>query len=115
VINGDFFLIFGLGIFLGAVVRSLLIRGRSKQPEFAAAVLTSVFSRYNELCLILAAVCIVLQLLSSRSYALIAITAGLVLILGVKLSIDSVIRNRERSGELRSLGKEGGKLDILHR
>jgi len=107
-----FFLIFGLGIFLGAVV---LIKERNKQPEFVAAVLTALFSRYNELCLILAAACIALQLSSSRSYSLIATTAGLVLILCLKLSIDSVIRKRERSGEVRGGGTEGGKLGMLHR
>jgi len=109
------FFIFGLGVFLVAGVRPLLLKGVERQPEFVGSVLTSIFSRYNAVSLVLAISCIIVQLLSSTSLLLMAASGGLAATLALKLPIDSVIRRRENSGHIRGVGTEGRKLDALHR
>ena len=109
------FFIFGLGVFLAAGVRPLLLKGVEIQPEFIRSVLTSIFSRYNSVSLVLAVSCIVVQLLSSTSLSLMAATVGLSAMLALKLPIDSVIRKREHAGQIRGFGTDGRKLDTLHR
>jgi hypothetical protein len=109
------FFIFGLGLFLGAGVRRLLLEAVSRQPELIGSLLTRIFSLYNRLSLVLGVICVVLDALSPTSSVLMGVTIGLTATLALKLPIDSLIDRRERLGQVRGVGSEGRTLDRLHR
>jgi hypothetical protein len=109
------FFIFGLGLFLGAGVRRLLLEDVKRQPELTGSLLTRIFSLYNSLSLVLALVCVALDVLSPTSSLLTGVTIGLAATLALKLPIDSLIKTREHSGQVRGVGGEGRALHKLHR
>jgi hypothetical protein len=110
-----FFCIFSLGAFLGAGVRSLLMPAMRDQPALVGPILTAMFSRYNLLALALAAICLSLEGAHHPSLLRLFTAAALTLTLSLKLPIDTIVKRREGSGQVRGQGLEGKRLDILHK
>ena len=108
------FCIFSLGLFLGAGVRSLLMPAMKREPALIGPIVTGMFSRYNLFALALSAMILILEVMSKPSLTECFIAAALTLILALKVGFDTVIRGREGAGDIRGLGEEGRRLNLLH-
>jgi hypothetical protein len=107
--------IFSLGLFLGAGVRPLLMTAMKSEPALIGPILTRMFSRYNIAALGLSVLSLILEMMSTPSPARLLLTVALTLILALKLPFDKVIERRERAAQVRGIGEEGKRLDLLHK
>ncbi|WP_263385097.1 hypothetical protein [Granulicella arctica] len=108
------FSIFSLGLFLGAGVRPLLMPAMKSEPALIGPVLTGMFSRYNLVALGLSIVSLIIEMTSAPSLTKVSVSASLTLILALKIAFDRVIKRRERSAQVRGIGEEGKRLNLLH-
>lgn len=109
------FCVFSLGLFLGGGVRPLLIAAMKREPALIDPIITAMFGRYNVLALGLSVICFAIEIFGPHAWSTISVSAGLVLVLALKLPFDRVIRSRESSGQVRGMGSEGMRLDSLHK
>jgi hypothetical protein len=89
------FCIFGLGLFLGGEVRPILMIAMKSDPALIGPILTRMFSWYNLVALVLSALSLILETITTRSPARSFIAAALTLILALKLPFDKLIQRRE--------------------
>ncbi len=109
------FCIFSLGLFLGEGVRPLLMMAMKSEPALIGPILTRMFSRYNIVALGLSVLSLILEMMSTPSLDRLLLTVALTLILALKLPFDKVIERRERAAQIRGIGEEGKRLDLLHK
>lgn len=108
------FCIFSLGLFLGGGVRPLLMAAMKSEPALIGPILTQMFNRYNIVALGLSAACLVLEIISARSLPILLLAIAVTLVLALKLPLDESIKRREHSGQIRGVGNDGERLDVLH-
>lgn len=108
------FCIFSLGLFLGGGVRPLLMPGMKTEPVLIGPIVTSMFSRYNLVALVLSVATLVLEIMFTSSLTGPLILGALTLTLALKVAFDVVIRRREGAAQIRGVGEEGKRLNLLH-
>lgn len=108
------FCIFSLGLFLGAGVRPLLMPAVKTEPALIGPILTGMFSRYNVIALVLSVASVILAMMSPSSRTERLILVALTLLLALKVVFDIIIKRREAAAQIRGIGAEGKRLDLLH-
>ncbi len=108
------FCIFSLGLFLGAGVRPLLMPAMKKEPALIGPIVTGMFSRYNVLALVLSMASVILEMVSPFSLTELVILVALTLLLALKVVFDIAIKRREGAAQIRGIGEEGTRLEVLH-
>jgi hypothetical protein len=96
-------------------VRPLLMTAMKSEPALIGPILTRMFSRYNIIALGLSVSTLILQIMATPSLATLFLTGALTLILALKLPFDKVIERRERAAQIRGIGEEGKRLNLLHK
>ena len=96
-------------------MRPLLMTAMKSEPALIGPILTRMFSRYNIIALGLSVSTLILQIMATPSLATLFLTGALTLILALKLPFDKVIERRERAAQIRGIGEEGKRLNLLHK
>ena len=108
------FCIFSLGLFLGVGVRPLLMTAMKRAPALIGPIVTGMFRRYNMVALVLSGLSLMLEVGSMPSMARLLMLVALTLVLALKLAFDVVIKRREDAAQIRGIGEEGKRLNLLH-
>ena len=95
-------------------MRPLLMTAMKSEPALIGPILTRMFSRYNIIALGLSVSTLILQIMAPPSLATLFLTGALT-ILALKLPFDKVIERRERAAQIRGIGEEGKRLNLLHK